>query len=222
MSVEVAIEVDFVTYLVFLAIHPTVRQVGLNLAPEVVVDVFRGGDALVLSQRGIGFRIPLLVLHDELLLFSEDIAFFDQRSFDNHLGVAEELVRIDLGVLAFLEVRVDFHQPFYVRLGDENAFVAEISFHRIEEASAVNQLYFASPSLQLAIRQNPDVGGDTGVEEEFVGQRNDALQPVVFDYPFSDVTLAAAGVAGEHRGAVQDDAHPAAAALHLGEHVLQE
>ena len=158
----------------------------------------------------------------ELLLFSEDIAFFDQRSFDNHLGVAEELVRIDLGVLAFLEVRVDFHQPFYVRLGDENAFVAEISFHRIEEASAVNQLYFASPSLQLAIRQNPDVGGDTGVEEEFVGQRNDALQPVVFDYPFSDVTLAAAGVAGEHRGAVQDDAHPAAAALHLGEHVLQE
>ena len=222
MSVEVAIEVDFVAHLVFLAIHPTVRQVGLNLAPEVVVDVFRGGDALVLSQRGIGFRIPLLVLHDELLLFSEDIAFFDQRSFDNHLGVAEELVRIDFGVLAFLEVRVDFHQPFYVRLGDENAFVAEISFHRIEEASAVNQLYFASPSLQLAIRQNPDVGGDTGVEEEFVGQRNDALQPVVFDYPFSDVTLAAAGVAGEHRGAVQDDAHPAAAALHLGEHVLQE
>ena len=222
MTIEITIEVDFVAHLVLFPIHPTVRQVGLNLAPEVVVDVLREGNSLILSQRGIGFRIPLLVLHDELLLFSEDIAFFDQRSFDNHLGVAEELVRIDLGVLAFLEVRVDFHQPFYVRLGDENAFVAEISFHRIEEASAVNQLYFASPSLQLAIRQNPDVGGDTGVEEEFVGQRNDALQPVVFDYPFSDVTLAAAGVAGEHRGAVQDDAHPAAAALHLGEHVLQE
>ena len=169
-----------------------------------------------------GFGFPFLSFHDELLFLSEDIALFDQRSFDNHLGVAEELVRIDFGVFAFLEVRVDFYQPLYVRLGDENAFVAEIPFHRIEETGAVNQLDFASPSLQLAIRQNPDVGGDTGVEEELVGQRDDALQPIIFDYPFSDVALAAAGIAGEHRGAVQDDAHPAAAALHLGEHVLQE
>ena len=95
-------------------------------------------------------------------------------------------------------------------------------FIELEEIRTVYQLDFASPSLQLAIRQDPDVGGDTGVEEEFVGQRDDALQPVVFNYPFSDVALAAAGIAGEHRGAVQDDAHPAAAALHLGEHVLQE
>ena len=167
-------------------------------------------------RAGSGFGTPFLSF------LSPNLALFDQRPFDNHFGVAEELVRIDFGVLAFLEVGVDFYQPLYVRLGDENALVAEISFHRIEEASAVNQLDFASPSLQLAIRQNPDVGGDTGVEEEFVGQRDDALQPVVFDNPASDVTLAAAGVAGEHRGAVQDDSDPAAAALHLGEHVLEE
>ena len=179
-------------------------------------------DAFILSQGGIGFRNPLLVLHDDLFFLSPNLALFDQRSFDNHLGVAEELVRIDFGVLAFLKVGVDFYQPLYVRLGDENALVAEISSHRIEEANAVNQLDFASPSLQLAIRQNPDVGGDTGVEEEFIRHRDDALQPVVFDNPFSDVTFAAAGVAGEHRGAVQDDSDPAAAAFHLGEHVLQE
>ncbi len=222
MAVEVAIEVDFVTYLVFLAIHPTVRQVGFNLAPVVVVNLLRRGDAFIFSQRGVRFRIPLIVLHDGLLFLPVVIAHFDQRSFDNHLGVAEEFVRVDFGVLALFEVRVNFYQSLYVRLGDENAFGAEIPFHRLEETGAVNQLDFASPSLQLAIRQNPDVGGDTGVEEELVGQRDDALQPIIFNYPFSDVALAAAGIAGEHRGAVQDDAHPAAAALHLGEHVLQE
>ena len=109
-----------------------------------------------------------------------------------------------------------------MRLGDEDTLVAEIPFHRIEEIRTVYQLDFASPSLQLAIRQDPDVGGDTGVEEEFVGQRDDALQPVVFDYPFSDVTLAAAGIAGEHGRSVEDDSDAAAAALHLGEHVLEE
>ena len=148
--------------------------------------------------------------------------FFDQRSFYNHLGVAEELVRIDFGVLAFLEVRVDFYQPLYVRLGDENALVAEISFHRIEEARAVNQLYLAPASLQLAICQDPDIGGDIGVEEEFVGQGDDALQPVVFNYPFSDVTLAAAGITSKHGRSVEDDSHPATTALHLGEHVLEK
>ena len=222
MAVEIAIEVDLVAHRVFLAIHPTVRQVGFNLASEVVVDVLREGNPLILSQRGIGFRISLLVRHDDFLFLAEHIAHFDQRPFDNHLGVAEELVRVDFGVFAFLEVRVDFYQPFDVRLGYENAFVAEIPFHGIEKFGAVNQLDLAPAPLQFAVRQDPDVGGDAGVEEEFVGQRDDALQSVVFDYPFSDVTLAAAGVAGEHRGAVQDDAHPAAAALHLGEHVLEE
>ena len=222
MAVEVAIEVDFVADLVLLAIHPTVRQVGLNLSPEVVVDILREGDALVLSQRGVGFRISPLVRHDDFLFFAEHIAHFDQRSFDNHLGISEELVRVNLGVLAFLEVGVDFYQPFDVRLGDENAFVAEIPFHRLEELRAVNQLDLAPASLQLAVRQDPDVGGDTGVEEQFVGQRDDALQPVVFDDPFSNVALTAAGIAGEHRRAVQDDSDAAAAALHLGEHVLQE
>ena len=195
---------------------------GFNLAPKVVLDVLREGDTLVLAQCGIGFRIPLLVLHDHLLLLAANVLFFYQRPFDNYLGVAEELVRVDFGVLAFFEVRVDVHQPLYVRLGDEYALVAEIAFHGIEEFGAVYQLDLAPASLQFAVRQDPDVGGDAGVEEEFVGQRDDALQPVVFDDPFPDVALAAAGIAGEHRGAVQDDSDAAATALHLGEHVLQE
>ena len=222
MTIEIAIEVDFVAHLVLLPIHPTLRQVGFNLPLEVVADVLRERNPLILSQGGIGFRNPLLVLHDELLFLPQNLTLFDQRSFDNHLRIAEELVRIDFGVLAFLKVGVDFYQPLYVRLGDENALGAEISSHRIEETRAVYQLDFASSSLQLAIRQDPDIGGDTGVEEEFVGQRDDALQPVVFDNPFPDVALAAAGIAGEHRGAVQDDSHPAAAALHFGEHVLEK
>ena len=193
-----------------------------NFSTEVVVDVLRQGNPLIVSQCGIGLGITLFVFDDALFFFVMDLPYFDQRSFDNHFGVAEEFVRIDFGVPAFLEVRVDFYQPLYVRLGDENAFVSEIAFHRIEEPGAVYQLYLAPPSLQLAVRQDPDIGGDAGVEEEFVGQRDDALQPVVFDNPFSDVALAAAGIAGEHRGTVQDDSDPAAAALHLGEHVLQE
>ncbi len=216
MFIEIPIEVDFVTQLVLLAVHPTVLQVGFDLASEVVVDVLSQVNPLIVSQRGIGFRSPLLVRHDELLFLSEDFTLFDQRSFDNHLGIAEEFVRIDFGVLAFHEVRVDYHQTLYVQLGDKNALVSEIPFHRLEELRTVNQLNLAPASLQFAVRQDPDIGGDAGVEEEFVGQRDDALQPVVFDNPFSDVALAAAGIAGEHGRAVQDDSHPAAAALHLG------
>ena len=80
-------------------------------------------------------------------------------------------------------------------------------------------------SRLLAVGEHPDVGGDAGVVEELVGQGDDGLQPVVLDDPLADVALAAAGIAGEQRRAVEDDADAAAALLgcaHLREHVLEE
>ena len=80
----------------------------------------------------------------------------------------------------------------------------------------------------LAVGEHPDVGGDAGVVEELVRQRDDCLEPVVLYDPAADVALASAGVAGQQRGAVEDDGDAAAAGavvfggLHLGEHVLQE
>ena len=55
------IEVNYVAHFVLLVIHPTVRQVGFNLSPEVVADVLRKGDALILSQRGVGLWVALSV-----------------------------------------------------------------------------------------------------------------------------------------------------------------
>ena len=80
-------------------------------------------------------------------------------------------------------------------------------------------------SRLLAVGEYPEVGRDAGVVKELVGQRDDGLQPVVFDDPLADVALAAAGIAGKKRRAVEDDADAAAAFLrraHLGKHVLEE
>ena len=94
-----------------------------------------------------------------------------------------------------------------------------------EELAGVDELDLALALRLLAVGEHPDVGGDAGVVEELVGQGDDGLQPVVLDDPAADVALAAAGVAGEERRAVEDDADAAAAVLgraHLGEHVLEE
>ena len=94
-----------------------------------------------------------------------------------------------------------------------------------KNAARVDELDLALALGFLAVGEHPDVGGDAGVVEELVGQGDDGLQPVVLDDPLADVALAAAGVAGEERRAVEDDADAAAAVLrraHLGEHVLEE
>ncbi len=77
----------------------------------------------------------------------------------------------------------------------------------------------------FAVGQNPEVGGDAGVVEELVGQGDDRFEPVVLDDPTADFRFAAAGVAGEERGAIEDDGEAAAALLgiaHFREHVLKE
>ena len=94
-----------------------------------------------------------------------------------------------------------------------------------KKLARVDELDLALAPGLLAVGEHPDVGGDAGVVEELVGQRDDGFQPVVLDDPLADVALAAAGVAGEERRAVEDDADAAAAILgsaHLREHVLQK
>ncbi len=68
----------------------------------------------------------------------------------------------------------------------------------------------------LAVGEDPEVGGDAGVVEELVGQRDDGLEPVVLDDPPADLGLARAGRAGEQRRAVEDDREPRAALRSAG------
>ena len=60
------------------------------------------------------------------------------------------------------------------------------------------------------------------LKNNLFGQRDNALQPVVFDNPASDFALTAAGIARKERRSVKDDSHPTPTVLHLGEHVLQK
>ena len=99
------------------------------------------------------------------------------------------------------------------RVADLVALVAEALPHLDVELARVDELHLAAARLFLAVGQHPDVGGDAGVVEELVGQRDDGLQPVVLDDPLADVALAAARVAGEQRRAVEDDGDAAAAVL---------
>ena len=61
----------------------------------------------------------------------------------------------------------------------------------------------AAPVGPLPVREHPDVGRDTGVVEELLGQRDQRFELVVLEDPAADLALAAARVAGEQRRAVQ-------------------
>src|SRR5690606_30420703 len=89
----------------------------------------------------------------------------------------------------------------------------------------IDELHLAAARFVFAVRQDPDIGGDAGVVEELLRQRDDRLEPVVLQDPAANLTLAAAGIPGEEGRAVHDDGDAAPAFLrlvHAREHVLQE
>ncbi len=121
--------------------------------------------------------------------------------------------------------------PAGVRVADLAPLVAEALLHRHPEVAAIDELDLAfarnrpSGTGVFAVRENPEVGGDAGIVEELLGQGDDRLQPVVLDDPAADLRFARAGVAGEERRAIEDDADAAAAfagRAHLGQHVLEK
>ena len=52
---------------------------------------------------------------------------------------------------------------------------------------------------RLAVGHHPDIGGDAGVIEELLGERDQRFQQVVFEDGAPDLALPAARVAGEER-----------------------
>ena len=125
-------------------------------------------------------------------------------------------------MFGLFKVGVQFHYLTDMGVGDENPLVSEIPFHLIEEFNGVDQLYLALSCIRFSVRQDPDIGGDTGVEEQLIGQRDNTLQPVFFDDRASDFAFTAAGITRKERRPVKDDSNPTPALLHLREHVLQE
>ena len=126
-------------------------------------------------------------------------AFSRRRSIgeDPRLAVLE--VAVDAGDLA------DLVGLAVVAVADLVALVAQALAHLDEEAAGVDELDLAFALRLLAVGEHPDVGRDAGVVEKLVRQGDDRLEPVVFDDPAADLALAAAGVAGEQRRAVEDD-----------------
>ena len=86
---------------------------------------------------------------------------------------------------------------FFAGVADAAAFVAEALFHLQPEVAGVHELDFSFPFLFLPVGQQPKVGGNAGVVEKLLRQRDNRLQPVVFDDPAADFRLATAGVTGE-------------------------
>ena len=93
------------------------------------------------------------------------------------------------------------------------------------EGAGVDQLDFAFADVGLLVADDPDVGGNAGVVEHVGGQADDRLHHIIFQHIAAYLALAGACAAGEQRGAVQDDAEPAAAVLgvaHLRDEVQQK
>ena len=110
-------------------------------------------------------------------------------------------------------------------LGHLLALGAQALAHLAPQRRGVHQLHCAALGRRLVIAQDPDVGGDAGVEEHVGGQGDDGLHQVVLQHVAADLALARPGAAGEQRRAVQHDAQAAAAVLgraHLADQVQQE
>ena len=162
-----------------------------------------------------------------------------ERSFDRDLAEAEvrggvdaaddSLVLLsvpdDLAGCAVLEV---VQQPQNVLLALERdlaALGAQALAQQDPEGGGVDELDLTAPLGPFAVGEHPDVGGDAGVVEELLGERDQCFQPVVFEDPAANLALAAAGVAGEERRAVHDDGDPRSApgrVLGVCQHVQQE
>ena len=105
------------------------------------------------------------------------------------------------------------------------ALVVQAFLHLPEEAGAVDELDLALAVGMLGVVEDPDVGGDAGVEEHVGRQRDDGLDEVVLQQPLADVGWPGAGASVEQGRAVHDDPDPAAAVLgcpHLVGQVQQE
>ena len=80
-------------------------------------------------------------------------------------------------------------------------------------------------SAGLVLAKHPDVGADAGVVKKLLRQRDQGFEVIVLQDPAADLAFAGAGVAGEERRAVHDDADaagPLVRVVHPAEHVLEE
>ena len=112
-----------------------------------------------------------------------------------------------------------------LRLGEPAILLPEIAPQRHRPLGRIDELNLTAPRLALAIGQHPDVGRNTGVVEDVLGQRDDGFEPVVLYDPATDVALALTGIPREQRRAVMhlDDATAdPGRGLHLRELVDQE
>ena len=162
-----------------------------------------------------------------------------ERPFDRDLSETEVRGRIDpaddnfallpilddLAGRAVLEVG---QQPQDVTLafeGDLAALGTQALAQRRPERRGVDELNLAAAHGPFAVRNHPDVGRDSRVVEELLGQRDQGFEQVVLEDPAANLALAAAGVAGEERRAVHDDRHSRPALgrpLDVRHHVQQE
>ena len=85
------------------------------------------------------------------------------------------------------------------------AALAFFATTRRPDVARIKELDLALAPLFFAVGDDPDVGADAGVIKHLLGQGDDGLQPVVFDDPLAEITLARAGAAGEERRSAEDD-----------------
>jgi len=82
-----------------------------------------------------------------------------------------------------------------VRVGDAIAFVPEGFWHFLKLLACVLEHHAPAMDGRLVVSQQPDVGEDTGVVKQLVGQHDDGIEPVVLQNPAADLALARATVA---------------------------
>ena len=148
-----------------------------------------------------------------------------ERAFDDDFPVSEGAVRENLRLGCFLEVRVRVADPFDVVVRQLAVLFAEVLAQRFEPLGCVDKLDLPGAARRFPVGEHPYVSGDAGVVEHVQRQRDNGIQPVVFDQPTADVAFALAGVAGEKRRPVVDFRDAAAQVgimAHLAGHVGQE
>ena len=134
-------------------------------------------------------------------------------------------IRKNLRLFRFLKGEKRVTDAADILLGEFAILFTEVLAQGLEPLGCVDELHLALSMLGFSIGEHPDIGGNAGIIEKIERERDDGLQPVVFDDIAADIALALPCIAGEKGGAVVYLGDPAAKrclVVHLGGHVGEE
>ena len=103
-----------------------------------------------------------------------------------------------------MHLRAGHHNVTDVVRREFTVFVPQVFPKFLKTPGGINELDFSFFPVCFIVGQQPDIGGDSGVVKQIVGQLDDGFQQVVFNDVAADIAFTASRIPGEQTGPVMN------------------